>query len=132
MWFKELTLNIKLCAHDLLAEFLDRKVGSAFHTILTRLPCWNGKPKVFAHLHITSATDLNLELVARQMKNKGEILSYSFDWMSGKLLVTWPSGYIQKFTEPASLEAMASLDVREAIKSRRTTRTARKNKRKQL
>ena len=76
--------------YRMVAKFNQCWEGSNFYKILTRPPVKPKGESLWRSLHLVTANDHRLDFIARQMKKHGEIKSFIWHYVSGRLKVTYP------------------------------------------
>ena len=91
----------------ILAKFNQVWEGSNFHKILTTKPVVS-QGTLFRELHLRTANDRTMDFVARNMKRTGELKSFIWHYVSGRLKVTFPTGKRKTFTSARALRKECS------------------------
>ena len=105
-----------------IAIFRDRKMGSNFWYILNHPP---QRPGIHASRFITAKSDARLKFIAKVLLRRGEIQSYWFNWRSGKLQISLPTGRVRTYATPSALLGYASQGARQEIQAKDRARSRR-------
>ena len=73
--------------YRMVVKFNQCWAGSNFHQILTKKP---KVPNLFRSLHLVTRNDHRLDWIARRMRKAGELDSFIWHYVSGRLKVTFP------------------------------------------
>ena len=108
---KQVKITLKRSGKNrMLAKFNQCWEGSIFHRIITNRPDASEHlpGTLFRHLHLTTPNDHTMDFVARNMKRTGELKSFIWHYVSGRLKVTFPDGKRKTFSTARALRSECS------------------------
>ena len=109
-----------------IAVFRDRKMYSNFWYIMNYPP---QQPGIHAQRFVTARSDKRLQFIAKVLVRRGEIQSYWFNWRSGKLCISMPTGQVRTYATPSALLGIASQGARQEIQAKDRARSRRQRRR---
>ena len=101
----------------ILAKFNQVWEGSIFHKILTTRPVVS-EGTLFRSLHLLTANDKTMDFVARNMRRTGELKSFIWHYVSGRLKVTLPNGKRKTFSTARALRKECSQRLLSELKAK--------------
>ena len=101
----------------ILAKFNQVWEGSNFFKILTIKPVVS-EGTLFRKLHLRTANDKTLDFVARNMRRTGELKSFIWHYVSGRLKVTFPNDKRMTFSSARALRKKCSQRLLSELKTK--------------
>ena len=101
----------------ILAKFNQVWEGSIFYKILTTRPVVS-EGTLFRKLHLLTANDNTMDFVARNMRRTGELKSFIWHYVSGRLKVTLPNGKRKTFSTARALRKECSQRLLSELKAK--------------